>query len=158
MCDYSLCGLPTRLAIEGEELVVHKFRSGSMGLASPADLLPRDEPVPDGGKKSFWERVKSFFEDPSGFPPATAVCVPPGAQLILKNVPEELQRRWDVNEEENVFFVQISAEVNQYRDSVRFSSGLEVLLQSLQEGVRVHVLSLGNEAAGSEKNLAIPAF
>ena len=26
MCDYSLCGLPNRLAQEGEEFVVHKFR------------------------------------------------------------------------------------------------------------------------------------
>ena len=24
MCDYSLCGIPNRLAVEGEELVVHR--------------------------------------------------------------------------------------------------------------------------------------
>ena len=34
MCDYSLTGIPNRLAVEGEELVVHRFRTGSLGLAS----------------------------------------------------------------------------------------------------------------------------
>ena len=38
MCDYSLCGIPNRLAVEGEELVVHRFSTGSMGMASLADL------------------------------------------------------------------------------------------------------------------------
>ena len=38
MCDYSLCGIPNRLAVEGEALVVHRFLTGSMGLASRADL------------------------------------------------------------------------------------------------------------------------
>ena len=33
MCDYSLAVLPKRLAVEGEELIVHRFRTGSIGLA-----------------------------------------------------------------------------------------------------------------------------
>jgi hypothetical protein len=28
MCDYSLAGVPNRLAVEGEELVVHRFPNG----------------------------------------------------------------------------------------------------------------------------------
>jgi hypothetical protein len=35
MCDYSLAGIPNRLAVEGEELVVHRFTMGPLGLASP---------------------------------------------------------------------------------------------------------------------------
>jgi len=35
MCDYSLAGNPNRLAVEGEELVVHPFPTGALGLASP---------------------------------------------------------------------------------------------------------------------------
>jgi hypothetical protein len=35
MCDYSLAGVPNRLAVEGEELVVHRFPTGALGLASP---------------------------------------------------------------------------------------------------------------------------
>ena len=41
MCDYSLGGLPNRLAVEGEELIVHRFPTQSIGLASPADLEPK---------------------------------------------------------------------------------------------------------------------
>src|SRR6516164_7099987 len=34
MCDYSLAGLPNRLAVEGEQLLVYRFTTGAMGLAS----------------------------------------------------------------------------------------------------------------------------
>lgn len=34
MCDYSLAHFRSRLAVEGEPLVVHRFPSGSRGLAS----------------------------------------------------------------------------------------------------------------------------
>lgn len=156
MCDYSLCGLPTRLAVEGEELVVHRFRSGSIGLASPSELLPIERR--QAPRKGFWGRVKSIFEDVSGSQAATAVCVPPGAQLILKNVPEDLRRLWKIEEEESVFFLQISANVNSYRDALHFRNGREVLLQSLREGIRVHVLSLGDASADSEKDLFVPVL
>lgn len=157
MCDYSLCGLPTRLAVEGEELVVYKFQSGSMGLASPEELTSAHKPLPRA-RKSFWEHVKSIFKDPPRATSATAVCVPPGAQLILRNVPEDLQHRWNIREEEGVFFVQTSADENQYRDAVRFRNGLSVLLQSLREGIRVQVLFLGDAAADGENVLAMPVI
>ena len=38
MCDYSLMAVPNRLAKEGEELVSHRFPTGSVGFASPGDL------------------------------------------------------------------------------------------------------------------------
>jgi hypothetical protein len=38
MCDYSLMGIPNRLAEEGEDLVAHRFPTGSVGFASPRDL------------------------------------------------------------------------------------------------------------------------
>ena len=40
MCDYSLMCVPNRLAREREELVAHRFTTGSMGLASDLDLSP----------------------------------------------------------------------------------------------------------------------
>ena len=142
MCDYSLCGIPNRLAAEGEELIVHKFTTGSMGLASPADL-----PVPEAlrepaVKKSFWESFKSFFE-PSRQPAvAPAVCIPPGAHLILKDIPADMQRQCRVSDEEGVVFTQLSVDVNSYRDAIRFSNGFQMRLQDLREGMRVEVLSL----------------
>ena len=38
MCDYSLMNVPNRLAREQEDLVAHRFPTGSLGLASPKDL------------------------------------------------------------------------------------------------------------------------
>ena len=45
MCDYSLAGLPNRLAVEGEQLVVHRFQTGAMGLA-PSGLELRQFLIP----------------------------------------------------------------------------------------------------------------
>ena len=41
MCDYSLAGIPSRLAVEGEQLVAHRFSTGSLGLASPCPSQSR---------------------------------------------------------------------------------------------------------------------
>jgi len=38
MCDYSLMSIPNRLAVSGEELIVHRFEAESVGLASATDL------------------------------------------------------------------------------------------------------------------------
>ena len=38
MCDYSLMAVPNRLAEDGEDLVVYRFPTGSLGLASPSDF------------------------------------------------------------------------------------------------------------------------
>jgi hypothetical protein len=140
MCDYSLCGIPNRLAVEGEQLVVHKFSTGSMGLASPADL-----PVPVARtetKKTFWQAIKDFFEPGRPVSMTPAVCIPPGAQLVVKDIPADLQRQCHVTDREAVMFTQLSADVNSYRDAVRFRNGYEIRLQELREGMRVEVLSL----------------
>jgi len=71
------------------------------------------------------------------------VCIPPGATLILRDIPKSLQKELCVNDTEEVRFIQTSAEVNTYRDAVRFYNGRQVLLQALREGQRATVLSLG---------------
>ena len=116
MCDYSLAGVPNRLAVEGEQLVVHRFPTGSLGLASPcSSLLSKETP---------------------------AVCIPPGARLRLRDFPQALQL--GLNATEEVTFVQLSAEAYQYRDAVRLENGQEILLQRLQCGQQVEVLSLAS--------------
>ena len=119
MCDYSLAHYPNRLAVEGEELVVHRFPSGSRGLATP-----------DRGLKDMVFRC------------STAVCVPPGARLLLRGIPKPLQDQLAVGEIEAATFVEQSAEAFRYRDAVRFSNGREILLQGFPSGLRVEVLSL----------------
>jgi hypothetical protein len=119
MCDYSLAGVPNRLAKEGEGLMVCRFSTGSIGLTS--------------GDGSLWEWW--FKQTP-------AVCVPPGARLLLRDIPRDLQRQLDVQATEEVTFVQLSAEAYRHRDAVRFRNGRELLLQRLKYGQRVEVLSL----------------
>ena len=122
MCDYSLAGLPSRLAVEGEQLMVHRFPTGSLGLASPCPAVSR------------WWSAKQ----------TPAVCIPPGARLLLRDIPKCLQQQFDVQATEEVTFVQLSAEAYEYRDAVRFGNGREVLLQWLRCGQQVDVLSLSS--------------
>jgi hypothetical protein len=84
-----------------------------------------------------------------------AVCIPPGAHLVLRNIPEDLRRQWRVESTESVVFVQTSANVNSYRDAVQFHDGSLVRLQDLREGMPIEVLSLaGAFVAAEEEELA----
>jgi|SRR5665213_2147443 len=161
MCDYSLCGLPTRLALEGEELVSYRFRTGSIGLASPLDLITARR-SPSSRPRTLWQKIRRLLEGDTPSYPVTAVCIPPGAQLMLKNIPADLQRRWQIAAEESAFFVQTSHNVNNYRDAVQFYNGKQALLQNLREGIRVEVLSLGGAVADEEHERedrrAVPAL
>jgi hypothetical protein len=145
MCDYSLMYLPNRLANEGEELVTHRFAGGTIGLVSQSDLHRTSHPVPRQ-RRTFWSVLKEAFT-PHETKSLTAVCVPPGARLLLHDIPEHLQRQIGIGSAEPVVFTQITANQNSYRDSVRFRNGREVLLQRLSEGQRVRVLTLGSEDA-----------
>jgi len=140
MCDYSLMAVPNRLAREGEDLIAHRFPSGSLGLASPADLKHATEP-PLPSRKTFWRRMAEFF-DPPRTEPVPAVCIPPGARLQLQDIPVRMQQDLGVGPCEPVVFTQISAAANTYRDAVRFTNGREVRLQELREGQRVKVVDL----------------
>ena len=142
MCDYSLFAIPNRLAKEQEDLVAHRFPTGSMGLASHADLcrnaqLRQEKPA----NRGLWSVIRSFFTMPK-MEPVPAVCIPPGARLRLHDIPVRLQQELGVGAEEDVVFTQTSASVNTYRDAIRFASGRELNLQELREGQRVHVVSL----------------
>ncbi len=140
MCDYSLMSFPNRLAREGEELVAHRFVCGAMGFASPVDLLPEQIPMT--------ARLRNVWSNLVGIPIprkskcVVAVCIPPGAHLRVWDIPEYLQREIDVRRTEEVTFTQISASPFQYRDALRFRNGCQILLQRLEEGQRIRVLSL----------------
>jgi hypothetical protein len=140
MCDYSLMAVPNRLAVEGEELAAHRFPTGSMGLASRADL-ERAAVAAQARRKGVWTALKEFFSPPLR-QPVPAVCIPPGARLWLQDIPGRLQTELHVGPEEEVSFTQIGAAVNTYRDAVRFSNGCQIRLQELREGQRVKVLDL----------------
>jgi len=160
MCDYSLQCVKTRLAKEGEQLFIHKFYTGSKGLASVDDWKALDtaQPAPPGmgvwGRFQHWlinQARKLGHRDQRSLP---AVCIPPGARLHVNGIPARLQERYGVGVSEDVVFAQLSLEAYQYRDAVRFRNGQEVLLQYLDEGLQVHVISL---ASAEEKQMATSA-
>lgn len=139
MCDYSLMGVPNRLANEGDDLVVHRFSTGTIGL------IPSRVPAPVAsaklGYRAVWEAIKDFFRD-ADTNQSVAVCVPPGARLLVRDIPEDLQRVCRTGPMELVTFTQLTAAANAHRDAIRLDNGTEVLLQRLHEGQRVRVLRL----------------
>lgn len=144
MCDYSLMAIPNRLAEEGEDLVAHRFPTGPVGFASATDL--RITVAPHARPQGFWLTLKNSFNPPKANP-VPAVCVPPGARLILQDIPTRLQRDLQIGPAEEVTFTQLTASEYSYRDAIRFKNGHEVLLQKLSEGQRVKVLDLSSVEA-----------
>src|SRR5260370_40989453 len=122
MCDYSLAHFPNRLAVEGEQLVVHRFPTATRGLISVRPSL----------KHLLFPRT------------CPAVCVPPGASLLLRDIPEYVQQLLGVGAVDQVIFVEQRSEAFTYRDAVRFANGRQILLQDLRCGQRVEVLSLSS--------------
>ena len=145
MCDYSLQGLPNRLAVEGEQLVTYRFPTGSVGLATPTDIAAANRPKPQGGcRRSWWSALKHWLDPQMELDQVPAVCIPPGAHLLMNHIPEVLRRKFALQAVEDVTFVQLSADAYRYRDGIRFRNGKQVLLQEITEGVRFEVLSLAS--------------
>ena len=138
MCDYSLMMLPNRLAVEGEELIAHRFGAGSTGMVSCCDF----DKWTARFKKSWWQRIRDTFS--SEIEPTPVVCIPPGAQLLLNGLPEPLKAQFHAGSCEDVVFTQISAEASQHRDALCFANGAKILLQLLPEGQRLKVLQLSS--------------
>jgi hypothetical protein len=145
MCDYSLHGVKNRLANEGEQLFVHRFHTGSKGLASVTDLRNLEKPPPGAG---VWTRFKCWVKNQRRLingdwkRALPAVCIPPGARLQVDGIPSPMQRLFKLGPREDVTFVQLTAEPFKYRDAIRFNNGREFLLQQLSDGLRMEVLSL----------------
>ena len=120
MCDYSLAGMSNRLAVTGEDLIVRRFPSGCLGMSTP--------------RRRWYEALFPSF--------ALAVCIPPGARLLLRGIPAHLRDQLQVSATEEVTFMQRTADAFTYRDGVRFANGREILLQQLECGQQVRVLRL----------------
>lgn len=134
MCDYSLLSLPNRLAVEGEQLVSYRFRSHSLGLASPADIEAA----------TWWSQLKNWLFSPEPYTKEVpAVCIPPGARLRVKDIPVKMQQKFGIGPVEDVMFFERSADAYEYRDAILFANGRRALLQDLKEGLRFEVVSLG---------------
>jgi hypothetical protein len=140
MCDYSLMCYRNRLAVEGEELTVHRFPSGSKGLASPFDL-PENRPRE---RRRWWVVLKDILLGSQDLA-VPAVCIPPGATLQVHNLSEPLQRKYRLQSDETVVFQELTGAVNTYRDAVCFANDVQLRIQDLPEGLQLTVLDLGGE-------------
>ena len=142
MCDYSLMAFPSRVAVSGDELVVHRFDAKSVGLAAGVDVR-RGLQYRKARAEGIWTRLRKS----AGLTdtPIRTVCIPPGARLLIRNISTKLQRECGFCEGmEEAVFTQISSAVNTFRDAIRFQNGVLVLLQRLDEGQSVRVLDLSS--------------
>ena len=130
MCDYSLAALRTRLGQVGEELVIYRFPTGSLGMTTPAEM-EMYKPEFHGWWSSFDARRAPC-----------AVCIPHGSRLCLSDIPQRVQQKLGVGAEEEITFIQMSADVGRHRDGIRFANGQEILLQRLAEGQHARIVSL----------------
>ena len=140
MCDYSLAEVRNRLAVEGEDLTVYRFPTGTLGFTAPAELEPRPE-------MRGWRSWFSLRQVPC------AVCIPPGARLVLRDIPARLQSSLGIGTEEEVVFVQVGMDAGRHRDAIRFRNNQELLLQRLAEGQRARMVSLGGDMATVEETV-----
>ena len=134
MCDYWLAALRSRLAAPGEELVIYRFPTGSLGLTTPAEL------------EMYTAEFQGWWSSFDATRVPCAICIPHGARLFLRDIPERLRQKLGLGAEEEVTFVQLSADTGRHRDGVRFGNGQEILLQRLAEGQRARVVSLESES------------
>ena len=155
---------PNRLATESEELVVHRFRSGAKGLAAVSDLQRVSLALTVRRKSlrsllsEFCSRVGEIFAAPNESKSVPAVCIPPGAHLLLRDIPQQLQDQLGVRRVEEVTFTEITSSEFSYRDAVCFQNGIETILQRLQEGQRVRVLNLSlADTASPQLEILAPA-
>ena len=145
MRDLTLKRAPERLAVEGEILVSYRFRTGSVGLASPGELDGSKGVLGGiGVRRSWWwlcKRRLHLFRQPDK---TAAIRVSPRARLRVNAVPDEIQQEFGVSAIENVNFVELSAEGCYLRDAIRFGNGRHVLLQRFGEGIWFEVLADGS--------------
>lgn len=139
--DYSLSELPVRLAVEGEELAVHRFATGSTGLVLLSDLQSSGPAQRRISARSLWDgAVRRIFRYSPPFQPVQAVYVPPGADVILKNIPADLRQRYGIEEMEGAKLTLVESDADP--DAIQLLNGCRLRLRDLPDGTRLELLSL----------------
>ncbi len=152
MCDYSLYTVNNRLACESDDLVLHRFDTGSLGFCAQAEL---EKELSRGAFARGWSSFLRWLY-PRKKCGLTAVCVPPGARLLISGVPEKARPGFELLALETVEFTQLSERSYAYRDALKVFDGENVLLQKLPEGLRVTVLALAPEQEAMEVPVSVP--
>ncbi|MEP6538121.1 MAG: hypothetical protein ABJF23_22470 [Bryobacteraceae bacterium] len=140
MCDFSLMAMNNRLAVEGEDLVAHRFKSGATGLVSHWDFgsWTADKPT------TFWGWLMGCFSLRSE--PGPVVCIPPGTRVRLHGAYSG----------EKAIFTQIPMAARLHRDALFLESGETILVQLLPEGQRMTVLWMSDDESLDQPEDAQP--
>lgn len=138
MCDYSLYTVKNRLACESDDLVLHRFDTGSLGFCDAAE---RGKEMNRSALARGWSSFMRWML-PRKQCGITAVCIPPGARLLISEVPLTAKPYSGALELKAVDFTQLSERSYAYRDALRLPDGETVLLQKLPEGLRASVLQM----------------
>jgi hypothetical protein len=152
-----------RLAVEGEELVAHRFGSGLTRMLSRDDYCrwrtvaeapsARDSSVPHAPGNAFLRALKDSLMqvldflglvpgDPfsSGREPGPVVDFPSDALLRVYGISQKLQQQYHLSSSEDALAVEITHRLGRGRDALCFGNGAILSLQALEEGQRVKVL------------------
>jgi hypothetical protein len=96
--------------------------------------------------------------------PEVAVCLEEGMQLVLRALPEKLQREKNVGEEVIVSFAYLNRNQRRwwafwsldsyYRDGLLFPNGQSIAINKLPEGLEADVLTTVLAAPASERESA----
>ena len=92
MCDYSPHSIRNRLAEEGEDLVLHRFETGSFGFASAADLR-ECEAKNEKASSSIWGVMKDWLLLPRHSARVPTICVPQAHSYYCVIFPQRFRHR-----------------------------------------------------------------
>jgi hypothetical protein len=159
---YSLTNVPHRLAVEGEELVAHRFPRGSIAMVSRSDferwrrpakrVVAEDLSTKREPPMGFWHSIKASFLEflayygfidlnmpLSGGQPGPVVGIPSGALLRVFGIAPRLQDEYHLHAVEEALSTEISSESG-LCNALCFGNGAAVPLQLLREGQTVKVI------------------
>jgi hypothetical protein len=156
MCDYPPRSIRNRLAETGEDLVLHKFETGSFGFASAVDLQ-ECESKNEKTSSGIWAVMKDWLLLPQHSARVPAICVPPGAQLLLSDIPASVQASLYIRSSEIAVFTELHARHYRFRDALLLPNATRVLLQDLPEGLHALVLSMSSDTCSKEQTVVARA-
>lgn len=143
--DDSWRNVTNRPALEGEELVAHKFRNGLIRMVSRSDYsrwkISSRPGVSKGALARVFRSLLSAFLG-SHRDPSPVVAVPADALLRIYRICPNMQRRYQLNATEDALCVEITLLLGRSREALCFGNGVVVPMQALPEGQRVRVLYL----------------
>jgi hypothetical protein len=132
-----------RLALEGEELVAHKFRNGLIRMVSRSDYsrwkISSQDGVSNGTLARVFRSLVNFFLR-SGCDPSPVIAVPDDALLRVYGICPDMQRLHGFDATEDALFVEITLLLGRGREALCFGNGVVIPLQALPEGQRLRVL------------------